>query len=709
MQPNATRKDFASRITGSRSVFLYTLITAIFSTLLVSIGTGGELIDRVLASIHISLNSIWIPILYLLGAMGLGCIARRWTARLSTRWVIELGIGLTITLTLTHGLGVMGLLRPTSAWIVTGVGCLLLLLDFKQHAPQLNNAIGHTSITIPRLAFVLGCALVVMMSLNPPGASWDSEYGSYDVLSYHLELPREWLEAGRIWPYEHNVYSFLPGYIESAYLHFAYLAGVPQTTPQGLSGFLANDARVAMSTQLFSALLTIISAIAMHSLVCRAIELYLPDTRRQDQSTALCARVLMVCTPWLAVVGSIAYNEMGVVLLGICAFAVCIEKDSSICFRSIATSLIVAGACSVKPTALFLLAPSIGVILLTTIPFRQWWKPLILGSFIGFLTLSPWLLRNHIATGNIVFPQMTSLFGDGHWSPNQHAVYADSHRFDGSIFDRLKLLIVPDSAGLQHVSRFRGFTNMHWALTPWIGFAGWALLIAQSRTRRLGVVLMAAIAFPIVGWMLLTHLQSRFLIPMAPILIGTGSLGFASLPFDSLRSGLVKGISVIVFGWTVLTASRQVSGDPFMLIDLGTPAFTGEIETSDTPWPATLNTLVEPDETIYLLGDATPFYLRSPFVYNTVYDRWLIEDAAQAHPGDPSMWTPFLQSHGIDLVVISYYEIYRFTQSGWLPDSMQADHINEWINSLGEPIYKWTVPGYPKPIRAAFRISQDRS
>lgn len=693
-----------SQLVGSRAVLAYALIGAVFAGGFLSLGMGGALIDRIIAAIFIVLNSAWIPIVYLIGSLGLGRIARKWAADLPTRWIIELCVGFTLMLTLSHGLGVLGMLNPISAWVVIGVGVLIVLIDGRAYFDQLNGAIGRTTLSIPGIAFLLGCVVVVLMSCNPPGVSWDSEFGSYDALSYHLQLPREWLELGRITPIEHNVYSYLPSYFESAYLHFAYLANAPSTTASGLSGFLANDARVLMSTQLFSAILVLVSGCAIGSVVRRAIVLFVPDS--SGDQPALLARMLMVCTPWIVVVGSLAYNEMGVVLLGIGAFAIAIERESSASARAMICALIVAGACSCKPTALFLLAPSVGVVLLATIPVRQWIKPVIFGSIVGVLTLAPWLIRNELATGNIVFPQGSSLFGDGHWSADQHTLYRGAHQFEGSLIDRFTMLFLPDSTGKHHVSRFRGFTNIQWGITAMLGFIGFILMIAQPRTRILGATTGLALLLPMLSWMVLTHLQSRFLVPLTPILIGAGALGLATVRHETIASTLTNALSMIACCGLLFIGAIQSNANPFMLVDLGTGVFTGEIEIADSPWTATLNSILDPHETVYLLGDATPMYVRSPMVYNTVYDHWLIEDAINAHPTEPSKWTGTLQRQGIDVVVVSFSEINRFANSQWLPQAITPDGLNEWIQTLGEPIYVWTQPDNPNPVRAAFRLAQ---
>lgn len=690
------------------SVLIITVLIAFFIPLMLSIGNGGPLIARVESVILIILNSAWIPIFYLLGSMGLGRIVRPWLRDLPTRWIIELGIGFTLTLTISHGLGAFGILNTTSAWIVTGLGCILFIHDRITYTTRIKEQ-RLSVLTLPRVVFALGCALLIVMSCNPPGALWNSEFGGYDALSYHLQLPREWFEIGHISPNEHNVYSFLPSYIESAYVHFAYLADSPTTTPDNLSGLLAHDGQVAMSTQLFSALLAIFSACAMSSLIKRATTLFIPDAHDNTQtpaSLASLASALTITLPWIVVVGSLAYNEMGVVLLGVCALAVVIETNITPTKRAVLAAFLVAGACSCKPTALFLLAPSIAIIFLSTIPARSWIKPIIVGSFVGFLTLAPWLIRNQLASGNIVFPQLASALGQGHWTPDQHALYASAHHYNGSFFDRISLILFPDQTGTSHVSRFRGLTNMQWGIVPLIGLLGCMALFFQSRTHKLGFVLILALITPIIAWMMLTHLQSRFLILFAPLLIGAGTLALYTTSNRWIVTRLSNALSLGTLMWMIFIVSIQSASSPFNIIDLGSGVFTGEIQLDEAPWTATLNTITQPSETIYLIGDATPFYVRSPVIYNTVYDRWIILDAIADHPDDPTQWTQTLIDMNIDVVVISFSEIDRFAQSDWLPPSILPDQLIEWINTLSDPIYVWTNAPSNQPIRAAFRISR---
>ncbi len=690
------------QLVGSRAVFFYAIIAAVFIPMILSIGEGGPTTSRMLVAMLIVLDSSWMPVIYLAGSLGLGQLSRRWLPQTPVRWVIELGVGFTLTLTLTHLLGIMGVLNTWSAWVITGGGCFLLLSDLGKTGNRLNHAIGQTKLTLIGVIFVLGCVLIVLMSCNPPGSVWDTEFNSYDSLSYHLELPREWLAGGRIEPVAHNVYAYLPSYIESAYLHFAYLSNSDD--------FLSAEARVTYAASLFSALLTIVSAISLRSVVEHAIRVWniqAGSLSDHDRAPAMCARAMMVCTPWIAVVGSIAYNEMGVIFLGIGALACAVEmhrSEHTLKSISVIAAFIVGGACSCKPTAIFLLAPSIAVILLAGIPVRKWIMPIAISVVVGCITIAPWLIRNEIATGNPVFPHLSSLFGDGHWTDAQHVIYRKAHTFDGSLSDRIAMLVLPDTRTNDPVQRFRGFTHIQWALTPLLGLLATVLLLARMRTHRIGFVIALALGIPTIAWMFLTHLQSRFLVPIAPMLIFAMGMAFASIPRSNIRNRSAALVALLSLAWTTFIASNQLNKNPFGSLVLSTAQFTGELDMTYPSWTSSINTLLEPDETIYLLGDATPFYVRPPVRYNTVYDRWIIEDAIVANPNNPERWTDSLSQAGVDVVMISYFEIRRFYDSGWLPDSINLEELQLWIDSLGEPIYEEIVPGIPTPIRAAYRL-----
>lgn len=659
-----------------------------FAGILLMRGEGGPWAQRAISVTLTLIQSGWAPCLYLLAGAGYGRIARAWFPQSRARWCIELGVGLTLLLSITHMLGMLGLLSTISAWVIAGAGLVLFaprLWEKHDHSP--NDALSPIHIAI-----VCGIMLALVMACSPPGVLWGSEYGGFDALSYHLQLPREWIEQGQIWPSEHNVYSFLPGYIESAYAHIALMMG---------GGMLANDGRALMSAQILSALMLILSAGVIGELGRAACARVLPD--RDEALAGRIAIALTLGTPWLMVVGTLAYNEIAVVLLGGAAIRVALLTDIAAWKRAAVCGLIVGGACSCKPTALFLLAPSVGIVLLACAPRKQWVIATLTCIAAGGLTIAPWLIRNELATGNPVFPQMAGVFGQGHWNDAQHAIYAAAHRFDGSLVERFAMLVVPDSDANTHVSRFRGLTNGQWALTPLLAVVGLITLLMRRRSRAAGIASLLVVGIPIVAWAMLTHLQSRFLIPLAPALIVLGAMAIVRIPSAPAREAVAKVVCLIAIAWSVGLALVQNRGNPFILIDLGPSYALGSLEGLEgEPWTASVNRVVADGETVYLLGDATPIYVRGDVRYNTVYDRWLIEDAIAAAPDSPRQWTIYLREQGIAYVVVGLSEIGRYAESGWLPDSITPERMNEWMESLGQPIL---IPG--DPTRVMFRLSPD--
>ncbi len=662
-----------------------------FAAIVLMRGEGGPWGARVIALIENLILAGWAPALYLFAGAGYGRLIRRWIPAGSGHWCIELGFGLTALLSLTHLVGMLGFLTSVSAWVITGVGVVLWLPSLG--GLRLSSRVERVSPI--HVAIVCGGMLALVMACNPPGVLWGSEYGGFDALSYHLQLPREWIEQGRVWPSDHNVYSYLPSYIESAYAHITLMMG---------GGMHADNGRAMISAQLLSAFMLIVSAGVIGELARRTSSRVL-----QGADANLAGRIgtaLAFGTPWLMVVGTLAYNEIAVVLLGATALIVAMRSDIETWKSAILCGFIVGGACSCKPTALFMLAPSVGIVLLACAPRKQWVIATLGCVVAGAITIAPWLIRNELAAGNPVFPQMHAILGDGHWSEAQHAIYASAHAFEGSILDRFMMLVVPDANGIDHVSQFRGLTNGQWGLTPVLGVSGLVGMLVVMRTHRAGFVTLLVIGVPIVAWAMLTHVQSRFLIPLAPSLIVLGAVLIVRIANQPAREAAAKIVCIGALMWSIGHALIQNRGNPFVVFDLGPGYAMGAFDIDPMPWTGALNRIASDDDTIYLLGDATPIYVTGEVRYNTVYDDWLIADAMGAHPNDPGARTRYLRDEGIDLVMVSFSEIDRYARSGWVPDSLDPDQLIVWIDSLGSPIQVWSDPNTQIPSRAIFRLTK---
>src|SRR5882762_2471979 len=143
------------------------------------------------------------------------------------------------------------------------------------------------------LAPVSVLAVAAVAASLPPVAMWlqSGDPHPYDVLEYHLQVPREWQETGQITPLKHNVYGFFPANVEMQYLLLDHISG--------------NAWKVMYTAQFISLTYGVLSVIAIYA-VARTI---LPGSLPPLLSAAAVATV-----PWLPMLGSVAYNECGLIL-----------------------------------------------------------------------------------------------------------------------------------------------------------------------------------------------------------------------------------------------------------------------------------------------------------------------------------------------------------------------------------------------------------
>lgn len=669
----------------------------------VSVGEGAGLVTGLITVVDTVAVSGWMVGMYVLGAWGFGrLIWRTKQSHAYGSWVEEIGVGLALMLYITHLLGMIGWLDTLIPMLLSSVGVLIAFLGpsrDRDPAGSGDDQPRHGLVrTVGMVVFGAAAGLMIAAACNPAGVLWDSEYGNYDSLSYHLELPRVWMESGRVWPVEFNVYSFLPSYVEAAYVHMAMLGG----TGDGGLGLADDGGKGIYAAQLLSVVFTVLGACASGSVarrVCRVI-----GVDGFADVAGWVAGALVLTTPWMVVVGTISYNESAVVLLTMCGVGIALETGWSMMRRAVGTALVMGVACSCKPTALFLACPVVGVVLLAMVPIKAWWRVCLVGGVVGVVVLLPWLVRNELAAGNPVFPMMSGVFGEGHWDAGQHAKYASAHSFDGGFIERVKMLVMADADGATHVSRFRGLTNLQWGVTAGMGMLGLISLVLVRKTRKAGVVCVVGVGLVLVAWMGLTHLQSRFLVPMAGVfgLLGGVGVGIAAERISKQLALSFGGLAVVVSG--LMSAglfAGQSGGNPNGLLVAGAGAFTGEIEGfEDVLWWGGVNRVAGDDRAVYLVGDATPVYLQSPVVYNTTYDGWLIGELMREWPADPDAWNGALIERDIGWVVINLSEVDRLGRSGWGDPDVTVESMVAWAGTLGEPAMVWDGGR-----RVMFRIS----
>ena len=352
-----------------------------------------------MSAVGVLLNSTPLALAWLAAALGLGWPLVRLLVPESGDRILQLGLGVAALLVLDAALGASGILSGPGAWTLTLIGIALALEQLRREGSA---PLGHL---MPWPAFP-ALAVLLFAACSAPGWLWASEFGGYDAMSYHLQLPKEWLALGRIEPVRHNVYSFLPGYMEAGYLHLMLLPG---------------DALDALyACQLLHAFLGVGAAIAAGRV---AASIAGPAAG----ATATC---LVLGTPWVVVVGSLAYNEM--VTAFMLAVGLLVGRSGTASRRTgAAFGLLAAAACGAKLTAIGFVALPLAIVMLMGAPPRRWTTLVSAAGVVALIGLLPWLGRNALHAGNPLFPFANGWFGDAHWTPRQTEIFTQGHRFQG--------------------------------------------------------------------------------------------------------------------------------------------------------------------------------------------------------------------------------------------------------------------------------------
>ncbi len=451
------------------------------------------------------------------------------------------------------------------------------------------------------LALACGVAVSLVGASLMPGTLWRPEDPHpYDSLIYHLQVPREWFEAGRIAALHHNVFSFFPFNIEVHYLLADYLRGGPWAA--------------AYQAQFLSLSLTLLTALTLWGWA---------RVRAGRRAAALTAAAF-VTLPWVLMLSCVSYVESGMLLFGtlaICWFFTAITGGQTAKRAFLLAGVFAGLACGAKLTNVPLLLvamPVAGII--------AWWvgRDRILSGgqmlrgcglvvLCGLLTLSPWLIRNAVWAGNPVFPVAMRQLGQAHFTDTQVERFERAHR------------PAPDHAPWP--SRLAR-AGSEIALNRQYGYVvvPLALLVAMLRWRSVEArAALLLIAMILVFWLTSTHLMGRFfvlavvpaammlaLLPrltmgiMAVIVVGAATVSFTGLgPLLHEASG-TRTIQSTLANYAAMGRQGLFGFEDFAALD----------ETE-------LHRILDGDREVVFVGDAQMFLRQAPMArlrYSTVFD-----------------------------------------------------------------------------------------
>lgn len=633
--------------------------------------------------------------MWLAAAIGFGWPLRFWLApNAEDSLGLQIGMGVAALLTLDAALGSLGVLQlgaSLGAWTLTLIGLALLAMQIA-HAMRSPRAPLHFP---PWILWTAAPAVVLLLvaSCSAPGWLWATEFGGYDALSYHLQLPKEWLALGRIVPRDHNVYSYLPGYVEAAYYHLAVLVG--------------DGIHAAYACQMLHALLTLTTAGLAYRFMAGRLR-SIAMLSYAAGVTASVAAVMLLGTPWTIVVGSLAYNEMPVLLM-LTAGLLAIADARLAAWRCGAiVGLLAAAACGAKLTAVGMAAAPLGIVMLFRIAPRHWPVAIAAGTLAGLIVLMPYLLRNQLAAGNPVFPFASSIFGHGHWSPEQIAIWHNGHTADASASERITAL-------WNQFMRYGIGANpspptpwkAQWSILPWLALAGLIAGLLHRSVRWWSMMLSIVLAIQIAFWLCFTHLQSRFLLAAAVPMVLLVSIGcsvilarISNKDDRRLPLALEYLAAVLLVAWScvaVLLYRSEMNGAPSAAI--GQAAFFAgdglpiaeahELGTMMFPTIA-VNRVLPADAMVLLIGDAAPYYYRGRIVYQTTWDRGPLSRLMREYPEKPEQWAASLRSEGFTHMLVDPTMLAIWERDGWGDPLLTVEHINEFAQR--EATMLWRYP-----------------
>ncbi len=624
---------------------------------------------------------------WLASAWGYGWATMRWIVRWNEpqrspgSLAIEVTAGVACALFLDLALAPLGVLQLAGgigAWVTTVVGLALLIVrgaiekQARPHGPS-------WWMTLGAVCAAPAMAVLLLAACSAPGWLWSTEFGGYDALSYHLQLPKEWLADGRMHGLTHNVYSFFPGAMEAAYYHLAAMQ--------------RDAVHAAYACQLLHAGVALLAAWAIGHTAHHFA----------GKIAGFCAFVAAIGTPWVIVTGSLAYNEMTTALMLAGALLVMHERAAAPTKRWALIGFLLGIACAAKLTSIGLVAAPVAIAALLARAQRPNWRAAVIGCVAFTIALLPYFARNFLETGNPLFPFATGLFGLGHFTAEQAHIWSAGHAGPGGVDAKLAAL-------WSQFMRYGIGANPQpgepwvpqWSMLPWLGAAG--LIVAMARRRRSPIAWqMAALLFAQVAfWLFFTHLKSRFLLPtVVPCAIGAG-LGAAALlqpladrsPRRFGRANAAIG-GVLAIAWCLVPvaifAFEPRLNDAAPASRVGRiDYFTGSAlsreqraELAGVSHILAIN-LLPPDSLTLLIGEAAPFYLDRPVIYQTTWDRGPLSRILRDHPDDPAAWRAALKSLGLTHLFVNEDMLKRWEAAGWNDPLITAESARAFAEACGQ-------------------------
>jgi 4-amino-4-deoxy-L-arabinose transferase-like glycosyltransferase len=581
---------------------------------------------------------------YLAGRLALNWLALDTLLSRLERVVFALAVGLSGISLFTLVVGLLGGLQSARWYIAAAVALAIATawMSVKHgRAAAEKGSVGEFERSWPTIALWLAVPFVAVLllgSLLPPV--------DFDVLEYHLQVPKEWYQQGRITFLSHNVYGNMP--LGAEILSLPAMALLPGEDSWWW-GALVGKLLIASFAPI------------------TALGIYAAGNRFAGTTAGVVAALVYISTPWVAVVsmnGLIDGVLACYLFLSVYAFAIWHSEGKSSQGLILLSGFLAGSALACKyPALLFVVLP-------LSIAFA--WprdggrsRRVLLFALAVTLGGGLWLGKNAVCADNPTYPLLYSVFGGETRTDAKDAQWRQAHQ------------VPPDVRGQRYSlpQAWNSLVNVlgrsRWQSPLLVPLMFLVFLSATARHQARYWLLFAG--YFLVCWWLFTHRIDRFWVPLLPVLALLAGLGAGWSSSRLWQQALWSILGVLLISNLLLFISPLVGRSEY---------FVSLQQLRDDPEFSQmsaahryLNANVAADAKVLLVGDAALFDLTVPAEYNTCFDDCVLEQMMKGKTLEQRRAS--LRAAGISHVYVNWAELRRYRATYGYSDFVTPAFIHD--------------------------------
>ena len=434
----------------------------------------------------------------------------------------------------------------------------------------------------------------------------------YDVLGYHLALPKRWASDGWIRWTPDNVFAAFPSLVEMVFTW-------------GLLWRLDTFANLWI----------------LANVLCLAC-LLADETRDAQGRLSWAAPAILFSSPLVFGCGTSAYNDIPLTLFSCLSLLSLVRGVSEPCRGRVILAGLMAGlAMGTKYHGFIYWALSVGTVGAFWAKHRPW-RSLLLFSVVAWACASPWLMRNLAWTGNPFFPLAPSLLGGG-MSEAHAAAFSKAH----------------SPASFAFPSLFGALGAAAMTLGCPLALAPLLLGATPSEPKRLRAAIACVAALCLILWLLAMNRTERFLaFPLALVALLIGQTIHRSGPaWARIVLPFLCGVNLLctASGAEYLGLWRAVFGG-----ESRTSFLAGHVQCQSMAMA--MQDRMAPSDKALLVGEARTYPFEVPVVTSYPFSTPPIVSAMEQSTSSRDLWA-VLREQGITHVLLNLSESERLQES----------------------------------------------